>query len=93
MLKVTMKNDGHEKYLKGARKYQQEAITFQNYGPTFKNKKKRGGRRQWVRASLSSLQSNIEQETQLPTLQNSLIILESCVKVRRLGGHDRPSNA
>jgi hypothetical protein len=63
MLKVTMKDDGHEKYLKGARKYQQEAISRSKLWPHIQEQKKRGGRRQWVRASLSSLQSNIEQET------------------------------
>ncbi len=53
-----------KKYLKGARKYQQEAIYhILNYGPHILQEPKKKGGRQWERASLSSLQSNIEEET------------------------------
>ncbi len=50
-----------KKYLKGARKYQQEAISHSKLWPHIlqEPKKKGGGGRQWERASLSSLQSNI----------------------------------
>jgi hypothetical protein len=56
-VKSTMKNSGREKYLKGARKYQQ---VLKQWPPHSRTKKKG---RQWERESSSSLQSNIEQET------------------------------
>ncbi len=52
-----MKNSGREKYLKGARKYQHVL----NYGPTFKNPKKRGVKGK--EKAHHHYKANIEQET------------------------------